>query len=276
MRDRGTAVCYDGGPASRMQQPREARGRRCQGESVSAIAVENVSKHWTTAAGQVRAVDGHFVRARAGTLNVLLGPSGCGKSTTLRLIAGLDHADAGRISIDGRDVTRLPPAQRNIAMVFQSYALFPHLAVAENIVFGLRVRKVGRRRSRAAPASASRNCSDCRRCSIASLAALRRPAAARRARSRDHRRSAGVPDGRAAVQPRCAAAPGNAPGDPQAAARARHHHGVRHARPGRGDVDGRPRDPSLRRPHRAERHAGRSLRDARRTPSSRASSARRR
>jgi sn-glycerol 3-phosphate transport system ATP-binding protein len=109
---------------------------------VSAIAVENVSKHWTTAEGQVRAVDGLSFALDEGTLNVLLGPSGCGKSTTLRLIAGLEPADEGRIFIGGRDVTRLPPAQRNIAMVFQSYALFPHLSVAENIVFGLRVRGV--------------------------------------------------------------------------------------------------------------------------------------
>jgi sn-glycerol 3-phosphate transport system ATP-binding protein len=109
---------------------------------VSAIAVENVSKHWTTAEGQVRAVDGLSFALDKGTLNVLLGPSGCGKSTTLRLIAGLEPADTGRVTIGGRDVTRLPPAERNIAMVFQSYALFPHLSVAENIVFGLRVRKV--------------------------------------------------------------------------------------------------------------------------------------
>src|SRR5205807_5402378 len=106
------------------------------------IAVENVSKHWTTAEGKVGSVDGLPFALDAGTLNVLLGPSGCGKSTTLRLIAGLEPADQGRILIGGRDVTRLPPAQRNIAMVFQSYALFPHLSVAENIVFGLRVRKV--------------------------------------------------------------------------------------------------------------------------------------
>jgi len=110
---------------------------------VSAIAVENVSKHWTTASGQVRAVDGVSFALEPGTFNVLLGPSGCGKSTTLRLIAGLDHADTGRIWIDGRDVTDLPPARRKIAMVFQSYALFPHLSVSENIVFGLRVRKTG-------------------------------------------------------------------------------------------------------------------------------------
>jgi sn-glycerol 3-phosphate transport system ATP-binding protein len=109
---------------------------------VSAIAAENVSKHWTTAGGEVRAVDGLTFAFDEGTLNVLLGPSGCGKSTTLRLIAGLEQADGGRILIDGSDVTALSPSQRNIAMVFQSYALFPHLSVAENIVFGLKVRKV--------------------------------------------------------------------------------------------------------------------------------------
>ena len=108
---------------------------------MSAIVAANVSKHWTTAEGKVCAVDGLSFAFDQGTLNVLLGPSGCGKSTTLRLIAGLDAADTGRILIAGRDVTRLPPAQRNVAMVFQSYALFPHLSVAENIIFGLKVRK---------------------------------------------------------------------------------------------------------------------------------------
>jgi sn-glycerol 3-phosphate transport system ATP-binding protein len=73
---------------------------------------------------------------------VLLGPSGCGKSTTLRLIAGLETATAGRVAIGGVDVTHRPPAERRLSMVFQSYALFPHLSVAENIVFGLRVRRV--------------------------------------------------------------------------------------------------------------------------------------
>ena len=110
---------------------------------VSAIALAGVSKHWTTAQGIVHAVRDLSFALEAGTLNVLLGPSGCGKSTTLRLIAGLEGADAGEIFIAGRNVTRLPPAQRSIAMVFQSYALFPHLTVAENIVFGLRVRNVG-------------------------------------------------------------------------------------------------------------------------------------
>ena len=104
----------------------------------SAISVRHVSKQW----GTTRAVDDVSFEAAAGTLVVLLGPSGCGKSTTLRLIAGLESASAGRVHIGDQDVTALPPARRQIAMVFQSYALFPHLTVAENIVFGLRVRRV--------------------------------------------------------------------------------------------------------------------------------------
>jgi sn-glycerol 3-phosphate transport system ATP-binding protein len=74
----------------------------------------------------------------------LLGPSGCGKSTTLRLIAGLETASAGTIRIADREVTALPPAKRGVSMVFQNYALFPHLSVAENILFGLKVRDVPR------------------------------------------------------------------------------------------------------------------------------------
>ncbi len=70
---------------------------------------------------------------------VLVGPSGCGKSTTLRMVAGLEEPTSGTISIDGRDVTQLPPAERDIAMVFQSYALYPHMSVFENMAFGLRI-----------------------------------------------------------------------------------------------------------------------------------------
>jgi sn-glycerol 3-phosphate transport system ATP-binding protein len=105
---------------------------------VSAIVVQDVTKAW----GSTRAVDDVSFEVADGTLAVLLGPSGCGKSTTLRLIAGLEAVTSGKIFIAGEDVTARPPVQRNIAMVFQSYALFPHLTVAENIVFGLRVRKV--------------------------------------------------------------------------------------------------------------------------------------
>jgi sn-glycerol 3-phosphate transport system ATP-binding protein len=100
--------------------------------------LHGVSKVW----GASRAVDDVSFEAVAGRFLVLLGPSGCGKSTTLRLIAGLEQVTSGRVQIGGADVTTLPPAGRNISMVFQSYALFPHLSVAENIVFGLRVRDV--------------------------------------------------------------------------------------------------------------------------------------
>jgi sn-glycerol 3-phosphate transport system ATP-binding protein len=102
------------------------------------IELEKVSKSW----GDVRAVDQVSFTAPAGRLLVVLGPSGCGKSTVLRLIAGLETVSAGAIRIEGKDVTGLPPARRNLSMVFQSYALFPHLSVAENIVFGLKVRKL--------------------------------------------------------------------------------------------------------------------------------------
>jgi sn-glycerol 3-phosphate transport system ATP-binding protein len=102
------------------------------------IALDRVSKHW----GGTRAVDDISFEVPANRFVVLLGPSGCGKSTTLRLIAGLEEVTAGRILIHGADVTALPPSSRRLSMVFQSYALFPHLSVAENIVFGLKVRRV--------------------------------------------------------------------------------------------------------------------------------------
>jgi sn-glycerol 3-phosphate transport system ATP-binding protein len=105
---------------------------------LSAICLQNVTKAWTDA----RAVDDVSFETAASRFAVLLGPSGCGKSTTLRLIAGLEQVSAGRVLIGGQDVTHLPPAARRISMVFQSYALFPHLTVAENILFGLKVRAV--------------------------------------------------------------------------------------------------------------------------------------
>jgi len=106
--------------------------------AMPAISLQRVTKSW----GATRAVDDVSFDAAVGTLVVLLGPSGCGKSTTLRLVAGLETLTSGRITIGDADVTGLPPARRGISMVFQSYALFPHLDVAENILFGLKVRKV--------------------------------------------------------------------------------------------------------------------------------------
>jgi sn-glycerol 3-phosphate transport system ATP-binding protein len=102
------------------------------------VRLSGVTKKW----GDTAAVDTISFSARQGSFVALLGPSGCGKSTTLRLIAGLDLPTSGTIHIGARDVTSEPPAKRDVAMVFQSYALFPHLTVAENILFGLKVRKV--------------------------------------------------------------------------------------------------------------------------------------
>jgi sn-glycerol 3-phosphate transport system ATP-binding protein len=105
---------------------------------MSLIELNAVTKSWD----QVTALHALHLRIEPGSFCVLLGPSGCGKSTTLRIIAGLETATTGQVLIDGRDVTHLPPAQRGVAMVFQNYALFPHLNVADNIQFGLSVRKV--------------------------------------------------------------------------------------------------------------------------------------
>src|SRR5215213_9036866 len=88
---------------------------------------------------EVPAVDQLDLRIKDGEFLVLVGPSGCGKSTSLRMLAGLEEVDAGHIRIGGRDVTHLPPKDRDIAMVFQSYALYPHMTVAENMGFALKI-----------------------------------------------------------------------------------------------------------------------------------------
>ncbi|HEX2093031.1 MAG TPA: ATP-binding cassette domain-containing protein, partial [Longimicrobiaceae bacterium] len=90
--------------------------------------------------GEVVAVDDLSLEVAQGEFLTLLGPSGCGKTTTLRMVAGFDRPTAGRIRVDGQDVTALPAQRRGVGMVFQSYALFPHLDVTENVAFGLRAR----------------------------------------------------------------------------------------------------------------------------------------
>ena len=105
---------------------------------MSLIELKNVSKYW----GDIRAVEKLNINIEEGEFVVLLGPSGCGKSTTLRLIAGLENVSSGEVFIGGKNVNNIDPSSRNISMVFQSYALFPHLNVEENIIFGLKVRKV--------------------------------------------------------------------------------------------------------------------------------------
>jgi len=110
--------------------------------SVAEIVLDNVSKVFS---GEVVAVDGVSLTIESGEFLVLVGPSGCGKSTLLRMIAGLEEATDGTISIGGRDVTDQPPRARDIAMVFQSYALYPHMTVRQNLGYGLKVRKTPKR-----------------------------------------------------------------------------------------------------------------------------------
>jgi ABC-type Fe3+/spermidine/putrescine transport system ATPase subunit len=106
------------------------------------MALEVQSLHKTF--GAFEAVKGISFELKAGSFLSLLGPSGCGKTTTLRMIAGFEFPTSGRILIGGRDITQLAARRRNIGMVFQSYALFPHLSAAENVAFGLDTRHVGR------------------------------------------------------------------------------------------------------------------------------------
>jgi putative spermidine/putrescine transport system ATP-binding protein len=111
-------------------------------DRAAAVRLERLSKSFD---GITRAVDGVDLAIAAGEFFALLGPSGCGKTTTLRMIAGFETPDAGRIHVGGADITGVPVHRRNMGMIFQSYALFPHRTVAENVAFGLRMRGLPRR-----------------------------------------------------------------------------------------------------------------------------------
>jgi multiple sugar transport system ATP-binding protein len=107
---------------------------------MASVRIDNLCKNF----GAVRAVDGVSLEIPDGELMVLVGPSGCGKSTLLRLVAGLEEATSGGIFLDDREVSRVKPQDRDVAMVFQNYALFPHLNVEQNMAFSLKFRKVGK------------------------------------------------------------------------------------------------------------------------------------
>ncbi|AZN71035.1 ABC transporter ATP-binding protein [Georhizobium profundi] len=100
------------------------------------VHIENVSKSF----GQTKAIDNLDMKIMAGEFVTFLGPSGCGKSTTLRILGGFESPDQGRVILDGVDVTKQPPNKRDVNMVFQDYALFPHMTVGENIAFGLELK----------------------------------------------------------------------------------------------------------------------------------------
>jgi spermidine/putrescine ABC transporter ATP-binding subunit len=107
---------------------------------MSDLVLEGISKRF----GDSIAVDDLSLRVAPGEFIAILGPSGCGKTTTLGMIAGFERPDAGRIFMDGHDMTDVPPQRRNIGVVFQSYALFPHMTVFQNVSFGLEMRNIGR------------------------------------------------------------------------------------------------------------------------------------
>jgi multiple sugar transport system ATP-binding protein len=136
---------------------------------VSRITLEAVTKVYPNG---VKAADSVDLEIETGEFVVLVGPSGCGKSTLLRMIAGLEEVTEGSVLIGGVDVTAMPPQKRDIAMVFQDYALYPHMTVKENLAYGLKLKKMPSGSGRVA-CTRSRRRSAWRSCSTASRPSCR-------------------------------------------------------------------------------------------------------
>ncbi len=204
---------------------------------MASVVVSDLHKKF----GETHILKGVSIEVPNGSFAVLVGPSGCGKSTLLRLLAGLEEATSGAIRFDERDVTQLAPRDRDIAMVFQSYALYPHLSVRENLAFGLKLRKtdqaeIEKRVKHASAMLGLDNLLD--RLPKALSGGQRQRVAMGRAIVR--RPSLFLFDEPLSNLDAALRAAG-ARGHPEAARRARRDERVRHARPGRGD-DARGRD----------------------------------
>ena len=195
-----------------------------------------------------------------GEFLVLVGPSGCGKSTALRMIAGLESITSGELRIGGKVVNDLEPKDRDIAMVFQSYALYPHLTVRDNIAFALKLTQDAQGRDQRARREGGEDPRAHREPRSRAGPAVGWPAPARGDGPRDRAPAAGVLDGRAAVEPRRQAARPDAGRGLQAPALAQRHHRLRDPRPDRGDDDGRSRRGAVPRRPAAGRHAAGPLR----------------
>ena len=170
---------------------------------MAGVAFESVSKIYPDG---TRAVNDLNLGIEDGEFMVLVGPSGCGKTTALRMVAGLEDISEGVLKIGETVVNHVPPRDRDIAMVFQSYALYPHLSVYDNIAFGLKLKKTPKAEMRERVQKAAELLGLEEHLDRKPRVALRRPAAARRDGPRDRAPAEGVPDGRAALEPRREAA----------------------------------------------------------------------
>lgn len=124
---------------------------------IHGVEFKNISKRYGTESSAPLVVKGISFEVKKGTLTTILGPSGCGKTTVLRMIAGLESPTSGQIIVAGKDVTTLGPADRNVSMMFQSYALFPHMNVVENVMYGLKMSGVAKDAARARASEALKN-----------------------------------------------------------------------------------------------------------------------
>ena len=172
---------------------------------------------------------------------ILVGPSGCGKSTALNMIAGLEDISSGELRIAGKVVNRVAPRDRDIAMVFQSYALYPHMTVRENMAFALRLKKAPKEEIDRKVGEAADILDLTEHLARQAREPVRRATAACRDGARDRSRPEGVPDGRASVEPRRQAARADARSGRADPAQAQHDHRLRHPRPDRGDDARGPR-----------------------------------
>ena len=169
---------------------------------MASVGIRDVKK----AFGTTQVIHGVDISIADGEFVVLVGPSGCGKSTLLRMIAGLENITGGEIRIGDRVVNNVPPKERDIAMVFQNYALYPHMTVAANMGFSLKLRSAPKTEIDQRVRSRCRHPRAEAAARPLSAPALRRPAPARRDGPRDRARSAGLPVRRAALEPRRQAA----------------------------------------------------------------------
>ena len=222
------------------------------------VVIRNLNKMYN----EVHAVKGVNLEIRDREFVVLVGPSGCGKTTTLRMVAGLESITSGDILIGDTVVNELPPMDRDIAMVFQNYALYPHMSVYDNMAFGLKMRQFARAGDRPAGARGGRYSRHRGLSAPQAAPALRRPAPARRAGPRHRASSAGLSVRRAAVQSRRQAARADARRAQENPRPARHHRDLCDPRPGRGDDARRSRRGDEGWARAAGRRAARSLQPA--------------